>query len=80
MKELLYNSIGWVTLDFGDGSKRVFRSSLNEDYLASLGVKPKLAHLYDLGKREFVKIEGDYTVTKEKPELDEFNAFINPKL
>lgn len=80
MKELLYNSIGWVTLDFGDGTKRIFRSSLNEDYLASLGVKPKLGYLYDLGKREFVKIECDYTVTEERPELDEFNSFINSKL
>lgn len=77
---LLKEGIAWVTLDYGDGSKRVFRTTLNEELLKEFNVKDLKDSLYDINRKQYVPIDGIPTITKDKPELDELNAFINSKL
>lgn len=77
MVEILKNSIGWVTINYSDGSKRAFRTTLNEEYLTELGVEELGECLYDIDRKELVELTGNIAISKEKPVLDEFNDYIN---
>ncbi len=77
MVDILKSSIGWITIIYEDGSKRIFRTTLNEEYLKELGVTDLGECLYDIDRKVLVELTGNISVSKEKPILDEFNAYIN---
>jgi hypothetical protein len=79
--ELLLNGIGWVTILYKDGSLRVIHTTLNEDILASYGVKPRVGFIFDVDRGEFVAFREDATdinVSSDKPVFtDEVINFAN---
>lgn len=77
MVEFLKSNIGWVTINYSDGSKRLFRTTLNEEYLKELGVEELGEDLYDIDRKCLVELTGSINLSKEKPVLDEFNDYIN---
>lgn len=80
MLDIIKNGIGWITIVYPDGSKRKFRTTLNQEYLFDLGIGDLNECLYDIDRKELVVLEGEITITKEKPQLDEFNEYINKYL
>lgn len=80
MIDLLKEGIAWVTIDYGDGTERVFRTTLNEELLKEFGINKLEDNLYDINRRELVALEGQIKISKDKPKLNELNAFINSKL
>lgn len=80
MIDLLKEGIAWVTIDYGDGTKRIFRTTLNEGLLKEFGISKLEDNLYDINRKELVSLEGQISISKDKPKLDELNAFINSKL
>ena len=77
MVEILKDSIGWVTIIYGDGSKRAFRTTLNVEYLEELGILELGECLYDIDRKELVELTGSIAISEERPQLDEFNDYIN---
>lgn len=80
MLDVIKNGIGWITIIYPDGSKRKFRTTLNQEYLFDLGIGDLNECLYDIDRKELVVLEGEITISKEKPQLDEFNEYINKYL
>ena len=79
MLETLYEGFGWITLEYSDGTKKVFRTTLNEKILNDNNIAVYADRLFDFDKKEYVDLDENATlnITKEKPELDEVNEFAN---
>lgn len=79
MLDLLKTGFGWITLTYNDGSKKILKTTLNNELLNKEGVALVEDSLYDFIKKEYVKLPENATleVTKEKPELNEVNEFAN---
>lgn len=77
MLDIIKNGIGWITIIYPDDSKRIFRTTLDNEYLFDLGVGDLNECLYDIDRKELVALEGEIIISKEKPQLDKFNEYLN---
>lgn len=57
--EILINGIGWVVLMFTDESKRVIRTTLNQNILSKLGVTARSGYLFNLDSGYYYPIRED---------------------
>ena len=78
--EILCNDIGWITITFSDGSKKIIQTTLRSDILQKYGVKQKIDYFYDLNRGEYYKFRYDaesISVQKDKPIFEELIEFVN---
>lgn len=71
--EILQQGDGWVQIVFGDGTRQTIHTSLNKEYLNSVGAELRQGFLFDLEHLRYVPNREDateVTVSKEKPEYD----------
>ena len=59
MMEILLKGIGWVVQTFSDGSKRVVRTTLNQDILRTYGVTAKNGYLFNLDSGCYYPVRND---------------------
>ena len=55
--EILLKGIGWVVQTFSDGSKRVVRTTLNQNILRTYGVTAKNGYLFNLDSGCYYPVE-----------------------
>lgn len=77
--DILKNGYGYVCFTYTDGSKKVFRTSLNTKLLLEANAFPKSTELYDFDRKKMIPLETNVNVTisKEMPELEEVDKFAN---
>lgn len=77
--DILKEGFGYVCYTYTDGSKRVFRTTLNTKLLLEVGAFPKETELYDFDKKKMVPLETGVKVSihKEIPDLEEVDSFAN---
>lgn len=71
--ELLLAKDGWVKIAFADGSVSTIHTSLNKDYLNSVGAELRQGFLFDLERLCYVKNRVDAVsvdVFADKPVYD----------
>lgn len=77
----LYKREGWVVFTYPDGSKRVIRTTLNQEVLAAVKPAPSDDFLFDLDKLFWVplptKEEVQVAVYEQRPVLSEVDEFVN---
>lgn len=73
----LENNIGYVKINYDDGTCRVMRTTFDQNILNRYGICDLGENLYDLDSHQLIPIEGYIEVFEDKPEVDELNAFIN---
>lgn len=77
---ILLNGDGWVSFVYPDQSRKVFRTTLNQNLLKSLGITQGSSTLYDLDREEHVKIPKNVVtyISKDKPKFDRsVDEFVN---
>lgn len=81
MLKILSAGIGWVELTFPDDSRKLIRTSLNEQVLNEFGVQAKEGFLFNLdtGDYEPFRVDAkDVNIFSEKPTYDsEVISFAN---
>lgn len=75
----LKTGFGFVSYTYSDGSKLVFRTTLNTELLLDEGVKIKSTELYDFDRKKIIAIPSDITIliSKERPDMTEVDKFAN---
>ena len=73
----LEKDIGYVKITYDDGTCRVMRTTFNPSILNRYGIVDLEENLFDIDAKQLIPIEGAIDVYENKPEVDEFNAFIN---
>ena len=77
----LYKEVGWITFKFPDGSKRIVRTTFNEEILRSVLKDKQDNDFYDLEKQVWRKLPSNdkvlIDITRSKPELNEIDEFAN---
>lgn len=75
--DVLKKGDGWIKFTYPDSSVKILRTTLNTDFLNSLGVTLKDGYLLDLDRMEQFKIPHNTSImiSLEKPVLDDINEF-----
>lgn len=75
--DVLKKGDGWIKFTYLDSSVKILRTTLNTDFLNSLGVTLKDGYLLDLDRMEQFKIPHNTSImiSLEKPVLDDINEF-----
>lgn len=69
MDEILRN-VGWILIEFSDGSVQSVHTTLNAKILTEYGVSAKEGYLFDVDKLKFIRFREDadsVRVCKDKP-------------
>ena len=77
--DILKNGFGYVCFTYNDGSKKVFRTTLNTSLLLEANAYPKENELYDFDRKKMILLDGNVQIdiSKDKPQLEEVHDFAN---